>query len=125
MTALRVVFRRGTLLASAFCICSLHAGESAVKPSDPAESFAHPPADARILKIIHNWPDAAQAQDDLIRRLLNQGFGGVVCNVSFDQYLESEAKWQAFVRAVQHAEQSGMAMWRSGGLPETSGPSGW
>ncbi len=111
MTALRVVFRRWTLLASAFCIASLHAGEFTARPSGPAESFAHPPADARILKIIHNWPDAAQAQDDLIRRLLNQGFGGVVCNVSFDQYLESEAKWQAFVRAVQHAKQAGMAMW--------------
>jgi hypothetical protein len=35
----------------------------------------------------------------------------VVCNVSFDQYLESEAKWEAFTRAVQAARQAGMAMW--------------
>jgi len=26
----------------------------------------------------------------LIRNLQNQGFGGVVCNVSFEKYLESE-----------------------------------
>ena len=79
--------------------------------ADWAERFAAPPADARILKIIHNWPDAPEAQDTLISRLGTQGFGGMVCNVSFDQYLESEAKWQAFTRAVNKAKRAGMAMW--------------
>ena len=75
------------------------------------ESFAQPPANGRILKIIHGWPDKAEAQDALIGTLQTQGFGGVVCNVSFDQYLESEAKWEAFTRAVKAARQAGMAMW--------------
>jgi len=75
------------------------------------ERFAQPPADARILKIIHNWPDQADAQDQSIRRLRIQGFGGVVCNVSFDQYLESDAKWLAFARAVNEAKKAGLAMW--------------
>ncbi len=75
------------------------------------ERFAQPPADARILRIIHNWPDPPDAQDQLISRLTAQGFGGVVCNVSFDQYLESDAKWQAFVRAVKEAKRAGFAMW--------------
>ncbi|MBE0536659.1 MAG: hypothetical protein IH624_13415 [Phycisphaerae bacterium] len=75
------------------------------------ERFGRAPADARILKIIHGWPDGADAQDRLIRRLGMQGFGGVVCNVSFDQYLESERYWQAFVRAVNEAKKAGMAMW--------------
>ena len=79
--------------------------------ADWAERLAAPPADARILKIIHNWPDAPAAQDRLISRLGTQAFGGVVCNVSFDQYLESEAKWQAFTRAVKEAKRAGMAMW--------------
>ena len=52
--------------------------------------FVQPPAEARILKIIHNWPDQSDAQDQLISSLRTQGFGGVVCNVSFDQYLESQ-----------------------------------
>lgn len=84
-----------------------------VPPSDRpfAERFADPPADARILKIIHSWPDSPQEQDALIRDLLLQGFGGVVCNVSFDQYLESETKWAAFVRAVESASQAGMCLW--------------
>ena len=43
------------------------------------ERFAQPPAEARILKIIHNWPDPPAAQDLLISRLRTQGFGGGVC----------------------------------------------
>jgi hypothetical protein len=73
--------------------------------------FADPPAEARILKIIHNWPDASPAQDDLIRQLTRQGFGGVVCNVSFDDYLVSETKWRSFQRAVVEAKRAGWALW--------------
>lgn len=75
------------------------------------ERFAHPPADSRILKIIHGWPDQAAAQDQLIRQLQAQDFGGVVCNVSFTDYLESDAKWQAFTRAVHAAKDAGLALW--------------
>ncbi len=75
------------------------------------ERFAQPPAEARILKIIHNWPDPPEAQDQLIRTLRTQGFGGVVCNVSFEQYLESDAKWRAFARAVNEAKKAGWALW--------------
>lgn len=75
------------------------------------ERFSHPPAEARILKIIHNWPDPPETQDQLIGRLDAQGFGGVVCNVSFDQYLESDAKWLAFTRAVVEAKKAGLALW--------------
>lgn len=80
-------------------------------PADWAGRFAQPPAETRILKIIHGWPDKPEAQDQIIRTLQGQGFGGVVCNVSFDQYLESDAKWAAFTRAVKTAKQAGMAMW--------------
>jgi hypothetical protein len=76
-----------------------------------AERFREPPADMRILKIIHSWPDAPEAQDQLMARLQRQGFGGVVCNVAFDHYLESDAKWQAFTRAVQTAQRAGLVMW--------------
>ena len=75
------------------------------------DRFTLPPADARILKIIHNWPEKSDVQGQYIRRLGAQGFGGVVCNVSFDQYLESEAKWLAFTRAVNEAKKAGFEMW--------------
>ena len=75
------------------------------------DRFTLTPADARILKIIHNWPDQPETRDQYIRRLHAQGFGGVVCNVSFDQYLESDTKWLAFVRAVNEAKKAGFALW--------------
>ena len=86
-------------------------GFSSGAADELAAQFAQPPAESRIIKIIHGWPDAAQAQDDLIARLRRQGFGGVVCNISFTDYLESEPKWQAFARAVNQAKQAGMALW--------------
>ncbi len=76
-----------------------------------ADRFANPPAQSRILKIVHGWPDDPREQDGLIAGLIGQGFGGVVCNVSFTDYLESDAKWQAFVRAVKAAKDAGMSMW--------------
>ncbi len=43
--------------------------------------------------------------------LSGQGFGGVVCNVSFADYLQSESKWKAFSRAVAEAKKAGFALW--------------
>lgn len=84
------------------------AGEGA---ADFGARFANPPPESRIFKIIHGWPDAAETQDNWIRRFTAQGFGGVVCNVSFDRYLESDAHWEAFKRAVRAARQAGLALW--------------
>jgi hypothetical protein len=75
------------------------------------EAFKNPPGDSRILKIIHSWPDGEAEQDALIGSLTTKGFGGVVCNVSFADYLTSEAKWKAFTRAVQAAKQAGFTLW--------------
>ena len=84
---------------------------TAARAANFQNRFRNPPAESRILKIIHSWPDDAGEQDRLIRALTNQGFGGVVCNVSFTDYLESDARWQAFVRAVAAAKQAGFALW--------------
>jgi hypothetical protein len=70
-----------------------------------------PPAADRILKIIHGWPDDPKAQDDLITRLSRQGFGGVVSNVSFTNYLEDDSRWTAFVHAVNAAKAAGWSLW--------------
>ena len=87
------------------------AGSSETASLSPAARFADPPSAARMLKIIHSWPDQPEAQDQLIRTLTTQGFGGVVCNVSFTDYLVSEDKWIAFKRAVRAAQKAGMALW--------------
>ena len=98
-------------LVHGFCLCLLAA-------DDPLVSrFADPPPEARILKIIHSWPDDPPAQDELIRRLTQQGFGGVVCNVSFQDYLESDAKWQALAAGrgpSQEGRLGALALRRAG-----------
>ena len=73
--------------------------------------FASPPAASRILKIIHSWPDEPAAQDALLHKLADQGFGGVVCNVSFADYLASEVKWKAFARAIAEAKKAQLSLW--------------
>jgi hypothetical protein len=75
------------------------------------ERFNNPPMDARILKIVHSLPDSPEEQDLLFNNLLSQGFGGIVCNVSFNDYLESEEKWASFARGVGKAKDLGMALW--------------
>ena len=76
-----------------------------------AERFADPPAATRILKIVHSLPDAAEQQSMLLLGLASQGFGGIVTNVSFTNYLQDEGKWQAFAAGVAKAKAGGMALW--------------
>lgn len=100
------------MLAAALPAAALAEGAAPAPPAATlAARFADPPARARILKIVHGLPDAPEAQDALLRKLAAQGFGGIVCNVSFTDYLESEAKWKAFRRGVEEAKKAGMAMW--------------
>ncbi|HEY5913296.1 MAG TPA: glycosyl hydrolase [Verrucomicrobiae bacterium] len=99
------------LLFLAVCQAIAGAKARAATSSGFGAQFANPPAESRIIKIIHSWPDDDARQDALIRTLSGQGFGGVVCNVSFTEYLQSEAKWKAFTRAVAEAKKAGFALW--------------
>lgn len=75
------------------------------------ERFANPPSRFRILKIIHQIPEAPKDQDALLVSLTSRGFGGMVTNVPFKDYLQSEVEWKVFVRMVNEAKKAGMAMW--------------
>jgi len=75
------------------------------------ERFATPPADRRILKIVHGLPADPAQHETFFTTLLEQGFGGVVCNVSFSQYLQSDELWDSFVHGARLAHGLGMAMW--------------
>jgi hypothetical protein len=90
---------------------AVSAGTATQAATPNHEQFQHPPNSARILKIIHGWPDDPLAQDRLIAGLARQGFGGVVCNVSFQDYVQSASHWQAFVRAVTTAKSNGFNLW--------------
>ncbi len=100
----------GSLLVWLFSVATLTA-IAEPRASEIAAGTNPPPAESRILKIIHSWPDNPSAQDALITSLKTQGFGGVVCNVSFGDYLVSDTKWQALARAVAEAKKVGFALW--------------
>jgi hypothetical protein len=76
-----------------------------------ADTFVDPPARFRILKMVHGLPDAPAAQDKLLAKLKTQGFGGMVANISFHEYLRNEQHWQSFVAGIHKAKQAGMALW--------------
>ena len=76
-----------------------------------AERFAEPPPSARILRILHQQQDKPEAQDKVLQQLAGQGFGGFVCNVAFDGYVDDESKWPAFLRGVRMAKDAGMSLW--------------
>ena len=76
-----------------------------------AERFAVPPPSARILRIIHSQKDNPEEQDQQLRTLAAQGFGGFAGNVAFDGYVDDETKWPAFLRGVRLAKAAGMSLW--------------
>ncbi len=97
------------------------------------ETFLNPPRQYRMLQIIHGFPkdQGATAQsgyagdlqeagflpptDLAISRLLDllaeRGYGGVVCNVGFDNYLESEEEWQRFLHGFAECRRRGLRLW--------------
>jgi len=73
--------------------------------------FANPPPDTRVLQIIHSFPKSEKEHEAFLTGLMLRGFGGLVCNVHFDQYLRSEELWRSFVHGVELAKSKGMTLW--------------
>ncbi|MGB9602022.1 MAG: hypothetical protein ACPMAG_04455, partial [Limisphaerales bacterium] len=78
---------------------------------DLQSAFKTPPQRTKIYKIVHSLPDSDDAQKALFNKLKAQGFGGIVCNVSFDGYLTDESKWSSFINGVKTAREMGFSMW--------------
>jgi len=75
------------------------------------DRFANPAADRRILQMFHRMPGRPEERREVYDRLLEAGFGGLVTNVSFDAYLESEGHWQEFLDGVAEARERGFWLW--------------
>lgn len=70
------------------------------------ELFKNPPYEYRMLQIIHHYYDKDLAKNyDLLK------YGGVVANVSFDNYLESEEAWDKFLDCFNSFREKGMVFW--------------
>ncbi len=71
------------------------------------------------LKIIHNFPYAPHAPESEKREtvtntllyLRDRGFGGIVTNVSFREYMQNAEEWRVFAYAADECERLGLRLW--------------
>ncbi len=76
--------------------------------------FRSPPAKYRPLQIIHGFDnlgsDTATFRERL-QELKSIGVGGLVVNVSFQDYMRSEERWRIFLSGLKVAEELGFVLW--------------
>jgi len=89
--------------------------------------FKNPPNKFRLLQIIHGFENLLKnengesvAYSDTegpgiiernLKKLKRMGAGGLVCNVSFKNYLRDEMAWKIFLEGVRIAEKLGFLLW--------------
>lgn len=102
----------------------------AQEPQLPAQwlgEWSQPPLEHRPLQIVHGLTPGRVVTDSLAQILqspsqqpstdegmayyLRRGRGGIVCNVAFDQYLESEENWKTLAAGVEVCAKLGMPVW--------------
>jgi len=79
-------------------------------PSDWLNAWSLPTAELRPLQIVHGIPEKHATMDTMMT-LKNLGLGGIVCNVAFDNYLESEKNWKTLIRIVEMCRKLGLVVW--------------
>ncbi len=78
------------------------------------EQFRDPSNRYRTLQIIHNFDSFGTDEASLRQRLewlKATGIGGLVCNVSFKDYMRSEEQWRVFLTGLKVAEELGLHLW--------------
>ncbi|MCL6474326.1 MAG: hypothetical protein K6U75_04645 [Firmicutes bacterium] len=87
---------------------------NARQPSTLHEQFRNPSNRYRTLQIIHNFDSFGTDEASLRQRLewlKATGIGGLVCNVSFKDYMRSEEQWRIFLMGLRVAEELGLHLW--------------
>ena len=84
------------------------------------QNFLDPDSEFRPLQIIHRFdmcltdPEALTGEEGIDNRLdflKSIGMGGVVCNVGFRDYLQSERQWEIWDEGVRRAADRDMILW--------------
>ena len=79
-------------------------------PAEWLAAWSNPPAEMRPLQIVHGVPPA-QATPEAMTKLKELGLGGIVCNVSFSEYMQSETHWRTLIKAVEACREVGLVVW--------------
>ena len=86
---------------------------------DPAV-FVDPPKECRPLRIMHGFDNLVKERPDLpaaagvaagLDRFLALGYGGIVTNVSFQDYLESDHQWEFYRAGLRAAINRDLVLW--------------
>jgi len=105
-----------TLLPVRFCLAGteVDSGEgvnsSAAIPSEWMQSWSDPGCELRPMQIVHGLAPQ-QVRSEGMAFFKNLGLGGIVCNVSFDRYMQSEENWSTLAQAVKSCSQLGLRVW--------------
>ncbi|MGQ9650372.1 MAG: hypothetical protein ACUVXJ_09705 [Phycisphaerae bacterium] len=105
----------GLLLAAAGVVTLNSARAQGTRPSPdwPAgwmAAWSAPAAELRPLQIVHGV-SRDQANPAAMDALKDLGLGGIVCNVSFADYLVSEPNWTTLLKAVDACREVGLLVW--------------
>ena len=100
------------LISAAILFCGFlpAQGQELELPKDWIAAWREPPAEMRPLQIVHGVP-SHQANFVGMMALKELGLGGIVCNVDFREYLNSETHWDTLVRAIEACRQIGLIAW--------------
>lgn len=88
-------------------IMTAKSGSTELKSNIDVQGFLHPALKYRPLRIIHEHLDTT-----LIKNLKELGYGGVVTNVSYQDYLSSTQNWEKFRSDIAYAiDKLGLRIW--------------
>lgn len=122
------ILGRLVIAGAVLCTSLYRAGSTAAELPEPWRMAWQTPSLAdRPLQIVHGLsprmlvadavaqilqqPSAQPKSDEGLAYYLRRGRGGLVCNVMFQDYLESEDHWNSFAAGVELCAQLGMPVW--------------
>ena len=79
-------------------------------PADWQPRWTNPSAEDRPLQIVHGIP-AARATAQGMKYYQDLGLGGIVCNVAFQEYMQSETHWNTLIAGVEACKELGLVVW--------------
>jgi hypothetical protein len=91
----------------------LSSGPLRADPSLPEtwrKAWERPTAGNRPLQILHRI-SALQASPEGMRYFQERGLGGLVTNVAFDKYLQSEKHWMTLRAVIEACRKAGLQVW--------------
>ncbi len=83
---------------------------STVVPAAWLRAWQQPAMSDRPLQIVHGIK-AQRASPSGMKYYKDLGLGGIVCNVAFPHYMQSEEAWKTLIKGVEACRQLGLIVW--------------